>query len=143
VGPGRAPGRLRSRRTRLIAELATAQPPWPVSAPALTACIATASPAALREADAWATALAGERAYLLTQLAKLDSIRFVPGSSASFVLLDTGIADVRTRLHACGFAVRRGKTFPGVAPGWIRVAVRDVAVWDQFTLALREVASHA
>jgi len=55
------------------------------------------------------------------------------------VLLDTGIADVRMRLHACGFAVRRGETFPGLAPGWIRAAVRDAATSDRFAAALREV----
>jgi histidinol-phosphate aminotransferase len=127
----------------VIAQLASAQPPWPVSAPALTACIATASPAALREADAWATGLAGERVHLLAELAKVQSIRLVPDPSASFVLLDTGIADVRTRLHTCGFAVRRGETFPGLAPGWIRVAVRDTSTSDRFAHALREVTAGA
>jgi len=130
----------------VIAQLASAQPPWPVSAPALTACVATASPVALREADAWATDLAGERVHLVTrlaELAKLESTRLVPDPSASFVLLDTGIADVRIRLHACGFAVRRGETFPGLAPGWIRVAVRDTATSDRFALALREVTAGA
>jgi histidinol-phosphate aminotransferase len=127
----------------VIAQLSAGQPPWPVSAPALTACIATASAAALREVDAWAARLAGERAHLLTELADLDSIQVAPDPSASFVLLDTGIADVRTRLHACGFAVRRGETFPGLAPGWIRVAVRDPATSERFALALREVAGHA
>jgi histidinol-phosphate aminotransferase len=126
----------------VIAQLAAGQPPWPVSAPALTACIATASAAALREADAWATELASERAHLVARLAELASVQVVPDASASFVLLDTGIADVRTRLHACGFAVRRGETFPGLAPGWIRVAVRDAETSDRFALALREVTGH-
>ena len=125
----------------VIAQLATAQPPWPVSAPALTACIATASASALREADAWARELASERGHLVTRLAEVDSIQVVPDPAASFVLLHTGIADVRTRLHARGFAVRRGETFPGLAPGWIRVAVRDAATSDRFALALREVTA--
>jgi adenosylcobinamide kinase/adenosylcobinamide-phosphate guanylyltransferase len=60
-------------------------------------------------------------------------------AAASFVLLDTGIADVRTRLHQHGFAVRRGETFPGLRPGWIRVAVRDPETSDRFSAALREV----
>jgi histidinol-phosphate aminotransferase len=66
-------------------------------------------------------------------------VRVVPDASASFVLLDTGIADVRTRLHRRGFAVRRGETFPGLAPGWIRVAVRDAGTSERFAAALREV----
>jgi histidinol-phosphate aminotransferase len=127
----------------VIARLAAGQPPWPVSSPALTACIATASAAALREAADWARELAAERAHLVGRLADLRGIRVVPDPSASFVLLDTGIADVRTRLHAHGFAVRRGETFPGLAPGWIRVAVRDGATTDRFALALREITGRA
>jgi histidinol-phosphate aminotransferase len=127
----------------IIAELATAQPPWPVSAPALTACVATSSPAALSEAEAWAADLAGERAYLLARLTGLRTVRVVPDPSASFALLDTAIPDVRTRLHARGFAVRRGETFPGLARGWIRVAVRDHATSDRFAVALHEVTEFA
>jgi histidinol-phosphate aminotransferase len=40
-----------------------------------------------------------------------------------------------------GFAVRRGETFPGLGPGWIRVAVRDRATSDRFTAALSDVVS--
>jgi histidinol-phosphate/aromatic aminotransferase/cobyric acid decarboxylase-like protein len=65
----------------------------------------------------------------------------VPAASASFVLLDTGVHDVRTRLHQRGFAVRRGETFPGLGPGWIRVAVRDPATSDRFAAALQDVIS--
>ena len=127
----------------LTAHLAVAQPPWPVSAPALTACIATASPAALAEAVTWARSLAEERDYLLARLTGISTVRVVPDPAASFVLIDTPTADIRGRLHAHGFAVRRGETFPGLAPGWIRVAVRDVATSDRFTLALREVTGDA
>jgi histidinol-phosphate aminotransferase len=119
--------------------LATAQPPWPVSSPALAACVATASDAAAREVDAWARGLADERAHLLARLAGIDGVRMVAAAAASFALLDTGIGDVRTRLHRHGFAVRRGETFPGLRPGWIRVAVRDTETSDRFSAALREV----
>lgn len=127
----------------VIATLAAGQPPWPVSAPALAACIATSSAEAIREADGWATTLQDERTHLVTKLADLRTVTVVPDPSASFVLLDTPIADVRTRLHAYGFAVRRGETFPGLGPGWIRVAVRDAATSDRFALALAEVISGA
>jgi histidinol-phosphate aminotransferase len=122
----------------LVRLLATAQPPWPVSAPALTACVATASDAAAREVADWARGLADARDHLLGRLARVDGARVVPGASASFALLDTGIADIRTRLHRQGFAVRRGETFPGLRPGWIRVAVRDAETSDRFSAALRE-----
>jgi histidinol-phosphate/aromatic aminotransferase/cobyric acid decarboxylase-like protein/adenosyl cobinamide kinase/adenosyl cobinamide phosphate guanylyltransferase len=123
----------------IVRLLAAAQPPWPVSSPALEACVATASDAAAREVGVWSRGLAAERVHLLGRLAGIDGVRTVPAAAASFVLLDTGIGDVRTRLHRQGFAVRRGETFPGLRPGWIRVAVRDTETSDRFSAALREV----
>ena len=69
-------------------------------------------------------------------------VRVVPDAAASFVLLDTRVADVRARLLGRGFAVRRGETFPGLGPGWIRVAVRDAATSDRFAAALAVALSH-
>ena len=43
---------------------------------------------------------------------------------------------------ACGttaFAVRRGETFPGLTPDWIRIAVREPEITDQFVAALRRL----
>jgi histidinol-phosphate aminotransferase len=122
--------------TATICLLTAAQPLWAVSTPALAACTATATPAALAEAGEWAVELAAERAHLLRRLGSVDVVRVVPGATASFVLLDTGVADVRARLLGHGFAVRRGETFPGLGPGWIRVAVRDAVTSDRFTAAL-------
>jgi histidinol-phosphate aminotransferase len=123
----------------IVRLLAAAQPPWPVSSPALAACVATASDAATGEVEAWSRGLAAERAHLVGRLAGIDGVRTVAAAAASFVLLDTRIGDVRTRLHGHGFAVRRGETFPGLRPGWIRVAVRDPETSDRFSAALREV----
>jgi histidinol-phosphate aminotransferase len=122
----------------VVALLAAGQPLWPVSTPALTACVATASGAALREVTEWAGTLAEQRAHLLGLLAGIDQVRAVPAASASFVLLETPVADVRGRLQRRGFAVRRGETFPGLAPGWIRVAVRDAGTSERFAAALRD-----
>ncbi len=119
--------------------LAAAQPLWAVSSPALAACVATASPAALREAGAWAGGLAGERAHLLRRLAPVAGVRVVPRPAASFVLLETPVPDLRARLRHHGFAVRRGETFPGLGPTWIRVAVRDTGTSDRFAAALAAV----
>ncbi len=116
--------------------LAAAQPLWAVSTPALAACVATASPAALRDAGEWAAGLAGERAHLLRRLSAVDGVRVVPHAAASFVLLETPVADLRARLLRRGFAVRRGETFPGLGPTWIRVAVRDAETSGQFAKAL-------
>ena len=52
----------------IVRLLAAAQPPWPVSSPALAACVATGSDSAAREVEAWARGLAGERAHLLGRL---------------------------------------------------------------------------
>jgi len=128
--------------------LAAAQPLWAVSTPALAACVANASPAALREAGEWATGLAAERAHLLRRLASVaetsvaeataGGLRLVPNPAASFVLADTRVADTRARLLRRGFAVRRGETFPGLGPTWIRVAVRDAGTSDRFAAALAD-----
>jgi histidinol-phosphate aminotransferase len=127
--------------------LAAAQPLWAVSTPALAACVATASEAALREAGEWALTLAAERAHLLRRLDRAAGtgdgrFRVVPDAAASFVLLDTGVADVRARLLGRGFAVRRGETFPGLGLGWIRVAVRDEGTSDRFAAALSDALGH-
>jgi histidinol-phosphate aminotransferase len=120
----------------LVRTLAAAQPLWAVSTPALAACVATASPSARREAEEWALRLAAERAHLLRRLDGLAGIRVVPGAAASFVLLDTQVANIRARLLRRGYAVRRGETFPGLDLGWIRVAVREAGISDRFTAAL-------
>ncbi|MDG4865810.1 aminotransferase, partial [Streptomyces sp. T-3] len=44
--------------------------------------------------------------------------------------------DVRERLRRLGFAVRRGDTFPGLGPQWLRLAVRDRATTGRFLQAL-------
>jgi len=54
------------------------------------------------------------------------------------VLADTRVADMRARLLRRGFAVRRGETFPGLGPTWIRVAVRDAGASDRFAAALAD-----
>lgn len=125
----------------MVGRLAAAQPLWAVSAPALAACVATASPAALREARKWADQLTADRAHLLRRLGNVAGIRVVPDAAASFVLIDTGIEEIRARLLRMGFAVRRGDTFPGLGAGWIRVAVRDIETSDQFTAALAAAAT--
>jgi histidinol-phosphate aminotransferase len=122
---------------RLIAELAEAQPLWPVSAPALAAAEACASPLAVATADEFATALADDREHLLKLLGAIDGVAVAGVPSSSFVLVK--VADgrtVRDRLRTSGYAVRRGDTFPGLGPDWLRVAVRDRDTSTAFTAAL-------
>jgi histidinol-phosphate aminotransferase len=51
--------------------------------------------------------------------------------------------DIRAALRECGFAVRRGDTFPGLGPDYLRVAVRDRAITDAFLAALAAVLEAA
>jgi histidinol-phosphate aminotransferase len=121
----------------IVAALSTAQPLWPVSTPALVAAEACCAPGALAEAEAAARATAEDRAYLLARLGELPSILTYGQPAASFVLIRTNdAATIRERLRGTGFAVRRGDTFPGLGPDWLRIAVRDRATLDAFLEAL-------
>ncbi|MFI7317155.1 Rv2231c family pyridoxal phosphate-dependent protein CobC [Streptomyces venezuelae] len=111
-----------------IGALAQAQPLWPVSTPALVAARACVGPRALAEAGHAAHRVASDRAHLLAGLAELAplGVRAVGPAEGPFVLVRVpGAGVVRERLRGRGFAVRRGDTFPGLGPDWIRLAVRD------------------
>ena len=124
----------------LIAALGAAQPLWPVSTPALAAAEACSTPAALAEAERAAATVAGQRAHLIDGLAALPGVRVHGEPAASFVLVELpGAAEIRLRLRDAGFAVRRGDTFPGLGPDWLRIAVRDEDTTDRFLTALAAV----
>lgn len=117
--------------------LARAQPLWPVSAPALAAAEACSAAPALAEAALAAHAIAADRAHLLAGLAEFDEVRAVEAAEGPFVLVRMERADeVRERLRGLGFAARRGDTFPGLGPRWLRLAVRDRATTNRFLQAL-------
>lgn len=110
----------------VIAKLSAAQPLWPVSTPALVAAEACVAPAALAEAEAAARRIAVDREHLLAGLAEFEEVSVAGVAEGPFVLIRVaGAMEVRTRLRALGFAVRRGDTFPGLDAGWLRLAVRD------------------
>jgi len=61
---------------------------------------------------------------------------------APFVLIRVpGGELVRNELRRRGFAVRRGGTFPGLGPDWLRIAVRDAATSQAFAASLHEALS--
>ena len=114
---------------RLIAELARQQPPWSASTPALDATVACLSPRALAESAALADEARTLRADLEAALVRVGLVP-VPGA-APFVLVDTSsiaTGSLREPLAAAGFALRRGETFPGLGPTWLRIAVRTPEV---------------
>jgi histidinol-phosphate aminotransferase len=120
-----------------IAALEQAQALWPVSTPALAAAEACMEPAALKEAAQAAHRIAADRAHLLAGLAEFDEVRAVEAAEAPFVLVRVRHgAEVRERLRSLGFAARRGDTFPGLGPDWLRVAVRDRSTTNRFLQAL-------
>jgi histidinol-phosphate aminotransferase len=123
----------------IIAELATQQPLWPVSTPALAAMTACVQPLAIEAADEIAYGIAADRDHLLRALADISSVELPAEATSSFVLLHVPDgARVRAGLRERGFAVRRGDTFPGLGADWLRVAVRDTACGDAFVAALRD-----
>ncbi|WP_329490072.1 Rv2231c family pyridoxal phosphate-dependent protein CobC [Kitasatospora sp. NBC_01246] len=124
----------------LITALGAAQPLWPVSTPALAAAEVCSAPAALAEAEQAAQDLALHRDHLLKGLAAFPVVRVHGEPAASFVLVELpDAAAVRARLREHGFAVRRGDTFPGLGPDWLRIAVRDPGTTDRFLDALGSV----
>ncbi|MCF0092258.1 putative aminotransferase [Micromonospora sp. MH99] len=123
----------------LLARLAAVQPLWAVSTPALAAAAACASAVAVEAERAIAADLAADRDHLVARLADLPGVRVAGRPASAFVLLHLPDAKrVREGLRDRGWAVRRGDTFPGLGPDWLRVAVRDRNTTDAFIEVLRE-----
>ncbi len=124
----------------LIARLRALQAPWPVSAPALRAMSLIGDSRAADHAAQVRALTATRREVLIGTLTDIG-LSVVAGSRAPFILVDASALgdDPVARLAENGFAVRRGDTFPGLGPGWIRVAVRDDAVSAALGQALRRV----
>lgn len=120
-----------------IARLERAQPLWPVSTPALAAAEVCSAAPALAEATSAAHRIATDRAYLEGRLTKFTEVTVCGPAAGPFLLLRLpDAAAVRSRLRGLGFAVRRGDTFPGLGPDYLRLAVRDRSTTDRFTEAL-------
>lgn len=121
-----------------VTALGRLQPLWPVSTPALAAAMACADPRAVALERDLALALAADREHLLRRLRVVPGVSVPAVPASSFVLVKVaGGGAVRQRLRELGYAVRRGDTFPGLGPDWLRVAVRDPATSDGFADALR------
>jgi histidinol-phosphate aminotransferase len=124
----------------LLDRLAAVQPLWAVSTPALAAATACATPTAVAAERAIAARLAADRDHLVARLSSLPGVRVAGRPASAFVLIRLpGAARVREVLRERGWAVRRGDTFPGLGPDWLRVAVRDPATTDAFTEVLAEI----
>jgi histidinol-phosphate/aromatic aminotransferase/cobyric acid decarboxylase-like protein len=118
----------------IVDALRAMQVPWSVSTPAAAALVACMSDEAAVDAEARAHELQSWRAHLEDELTSLG-IPFI-ASQASFVLAEVGDG-VHARLRAAGVAVRRGDTFPGLGPTWVRIAARPPEAADALVRALR------
>ena len=124
--------------TDLVRRFAEVQPPWSVSSLALAATVACCAPDAVAQAADHARASVRDRDHLVAVLTALAPVAVAP--QAPFVLVHLpGAEQVRARLRARGFAIRRGDSFPGLGSDWLRIAVRDRATTDAFVAALRAV----
>jgi cobyrinic acid a,c-diamide synthase len=121
-----------------LAELSRQQPSWSVSTPAAAAMVACSTAEARAEAHRRARAVANWRAVLVEGLAARGLV--VAGDPATPFVLVHGPAGLRERLRDKGFAVRRGDTFPGLGPDWVRIAVRDPATTERLLGAVDRVA---
>lgn len=128
--------------TRLVARLASQQTPWSVSWPAIEVMQATCSAQAQAFVAKVAAELPARRADLI---ARLEGIGLKPvASQSSFILVNTAAiypnGSIYQALAARGIAVRRGETFPGLGPAWIRLAVRNPSDHQYLADALTDIA---
>jgi histidinol-phosphate aminotransferase len=124
--------------------LTEAQPLWSVSSLALIAAQACSEPEAIAEAAGHAAQAAEDRDHLVQSLTALAGVTIPAMSEAPFVLLHVpGAAALRTALRARGIAVRRGDTFPGLGPDWLRIAVRDRAATDRLTELISQISQNS
>ncbi|MDN6480360.1 MAG: Rv2231c family pyridoxal phosphate-dependent protein CobC, partial [Acidipropionibacterium jensenii] len=127
----------------LVSRLAAQQPPWSVSTPAIAAMIACCSPAATAHRRDLVEALPAARQDLVARL-RAQGLTVID-SESPFVLVDTSSVDphrsIREELAARGLAVRRGETFPGLGPTWIRLAVRDPDIHARLADALADISA--
>lgn len=120
----------------LIERLRAVCPLWPVSTPGLAAIQACMAPEAVALADSFARQLTADRDELVRGLGS----RVVGEPRSSFVLARVPVG-TREALRDKGWAVRRGDTFPGLGPEYIRIAVRDPGTTHAFLQVLRESES--
>jgi histidinol-phosphate aminotransferase len=124
----------------LVARLAAVQPLWAVSTPALAAATACASSTAVAAERDIAARLAADRRCLVDGLADVPGVTVAGNPASAFVAVHcSGAARIRSDLRERGWAVRRGDTFPGLGPDWLRIAVRDTATTEKFLTALTDV----
>ncbi|MBE7195168.1 MAG: threonine-phosphate decarboxylase [Gordonia polyisoprenivorans] len=124
----------------VLGSLSEAQPLWPVSTLALAAAEACCSEQAQHQVRDEATRITADSAYLTRRLDTLPGLVRYGTPRGPFVLTRTPHAHgVREHLRNRGIAVRRGDTFPGLGPDWLRIAVKDRETTDLLVSTLADI----
>lgn len=124
--------------SEVIAECAFTQPHWSVNSLAVAAVVACAGAQGQEHTRAVSHEMTQRLSHLVAGLteAGLDVVRAPAGP---FVLVHhPHAARLRDGLRRRGFAVRRGDTFPGLGPEWLRIAAREPAMTDLLLAALAQ-----
>lgn len=125
----------------VIAECAVTQPHWSVNSLAVAAVVACAGAQGQEHTRAISHDMSLRLSHLVDRLTEIG-LEVVREPAGPFVLVHhPHAALLRDRLRHIGFAVRRGDTFPGLGPQWLRIAAREPAMTDLLVAAMaRELA---
>ena len=122
--------------SEIIAQCALTQPPWSVNSIAIAAVVACAGPDGVRHTRELSEDVSRRLVHLVHQLTQIG-LYVVPDPAGPFVLVrHPQAALLRERLRSQGIAVRRGDTFPGLGPQWLRIAARETASTDALVAAV-------
>jgi histidinol-phosphate/aromatic aminotransferase/cobyric acid decarboxylase-like protein len=122
--------------SEVIAECALTQPHWSVNSLAVAAVVACAGEQGQEHTRAVSDDLSLRLAHLVAGLTEAG-LDVVPQPAGPFVLVSHRHAGrLRDGMRRRGFALRRGDTFPGLGPRWLRIAARDPATTDALVYAL-------
>lgn len=120
----------------VIAECALTQPHWSVNNLAVAAVVACAGARGQEHTRAVRHDLSLRLSHLVDRLTEVG-LDVVPEPAGPFVLVHhPHAALLRDGLRRSGFALRRGDTFPGLGPQWLRIAAREPAMTDVLVAAL-------
>jgi histidinol-phosphate aminotransferase len=122
----------------VIAECALTQSSWSVNSLAVAAVVACTGEQGQEHLQTVSRDMTQRLSYLVTRLNDVG-LDVVPEPAGPFVLVHhPHAARLRSGLRSRGLAVRRGDTFPGLGPEWLRIAARDPALTDVLLVALAQ-----
>lgn len=123
----------------LLGRLQVGRAHWPLGSLQIEAIAACCEPDAVAEARDHALVLGTWREEMIRRLRDIGVSVHQP-AVAPFLLLRLPDGELmRTHLRERGIAVRRGDTFPGLGPDFLRVAVRPRELTDVLIDAMKEI----